>query len=525
MKRTLPIIALLLAAATLSSCSENSSASNAGAAATTTTTITSVTSAEIDTTTAPAETTTTTEPAPVVTEVPDGTVPEPTTGSSGLKKTPPHDFEEDYPDKIYYNSEQNVTFGVMRCENTYLTFSSDLDYAGWCGLYGEMPGEVDLSDGEFAFITADITRISGGVAGFMGNPRIDKLISVQSATLEQMTEYAGIEQYDPEERYFNGPRTYGDYLIVQLGNIYHIYRGGEFINSCGTQLEVNMALGLVAVEDGAYELRDMGNMYVSVFCVGDVVLGHCSNISMSRRWQPILNSEFTNSVPGYELSDGQAGYMLNADITRVNGSGYENSPLITGAHVMEIVDYDVLVMKNGIPTVGEGMRDGNVVFDRNTEGTWLVFELDGMFYVYLDDRTDRYFVSSYNSLEDAVMRVNKNTEYAQTPAETVSDIGVSYAKPAEEEDIVKNSELGFDYVKNQLLVSFNNDADKAEIQEIFDRLGVKVVGYIEITNDYQIEFDRDMTCDELMDVINMLEAYPFVYSAWFNTVSYITYDD
>ena len=95
----------------------------------------------------------------------------------------------------------------------------------------------------------------------------------------------------------------------------------------------------------------------------------------------------------------------------------------------------------------------------------------------------------------------------------------NYYKPAGEGDIVIDKESGYQYVKNQLLVSFKpgtpNDMEK--MNGICKEIGAKVVGYLKTTSDFQIEFDRDLTCKELIKIGRELEEkYYFISSAHLN---------
>ena len=95
----------------------------------------------------------------------------------------------------------------------------------------------------------------------------------------------------------------------------------------------------------------------------------------------------------------------------------------------------------------------------------------------------------------------------------------NYFKPAGAGDIVTDKETGFVYVKNQLLVSFKlgtpNDMEK--MNGICKEIGAKVVGYLKTTSDFQIEFDRDLTCEELLKIAKELEEkYYFISSAHLN---------
>ena len=107
-------------------------------------------------------------------------------------------------------------------------------------------------------------------------------------------------------------------------------------------------------------------------------------------------------------------------------------------------------------------------------------------------------------------------EAEQNTGETTSEL---YYKDSTKDDIVTDEKTGISYIKNQLLISCSvgTPNDKEKIQKICDEIGAEIVGYIEITSDFQIEFKRDMTYDELMKIANELtEKYYFIESVALN---------
>ncbi|MCR5286846.1 MAG: hypothetical protein K6D93_02745, partial [Saccharofermentans sp.] len=55
---------------------------------------------------------------------------------------------------------------------------------------------------------------------------------------------------------------------------------------------------------------------------------------------------------------------------------------------------------------------------------------------------------------------------------------------------------------------------------ICNEIGAKVVGYLKLSGDFQIEFDRDLTCEELLKIAEELkEKYYFISSVYLNTAS------
>ena len=100
-----------------------------------------------------------------------------------------------------------------------------------------------------------------------------------------------------------------------------------------------------------------------------------------------------------------------------------------------------------------------------------------------------------------------------------------YMKPATDADIVTDAETGIRYVKNQLLVSCALSTDRAEVEKVAELVGAEIVGYIELTCDYQFEWKEDKTADELQTLADQIESAPFVENVTLNTVSEITFDD
>ena len=64
---------------------------------------------------------------------------------------------------------------------------------------------------------------------------------------------------------------------------------------------------------------------------------------------------------------------------------------------------------------------------------------------------------------------------------------------------------------------------KAKVKKICEEIGAEIVGCIEITSDFKIEFKRDMTYDELMKVADELRGkYYFILDVTLNTASRVT---
>lgn len=113
---------------------------------------------------------------------------------------------------------------------------------------------------------------------------------------------------------------------------------------------------------------------------------------------------------------------------------------------------------------------------------------------------------------------------APTPISTpISTPEPTFKEPGKD-DVVCDPESGISYVKNQLLISAALDAPKGETERLIKELGAEIVGYIELTNDYQIEFTEDKTLAELEAAADYLDSFPFVQGVTLNLVHELNYD-
>ena len=80
-------------------------------------------------------------------------------------------------------------------------------------------------------------------------------------------------------------------------------------------------------------------------------------------------------------------------------------------------------------------------------------------------------------------------------------LGEIYSKRVSPSDIVVDNETGFKYVKNQILLSAHIGVDRLTIEKMVSELDARIVGYIELTNDYQLEFIENKTLEETTALI------------------------
>lgn len=109
--------------------------------------------------------------------------------------------------------------------------------------------------------------------------------------------------------------------------------------------------------------------------------------------------------------------------------------------------------------------------------------------------------------------------------EPLGDIGEAYFKEAKLEDVILDTETGLQYVKNQLLISAYMGTPKEAIEEIAEEFDAEIVGYTAITCNYQFEFKNDMSLDDLEEVAEYLEGYPYISAVFLNTVMGVSIDE
>lgn len=134
------------------------------------------------------------------------------------------------------------------------------------------------------------------------------------------------------------------------------------------------------------------------------------------------------------------------------------------------------------------------------------------FIVYNKTNNDEFY--DYNLYESTVV-----SNEPQRELEPLGDIGEAYCKELRDEDVVFDEETGLQYVKNQILISAYMGTPREAIEEIADDIGATIVGYIEITCDYQIEFVENKTLEEIQTTVSYLEGIPYISSASLNTAS------
>lgn len=119
---------------------------------------------------------------------------------------------------------------------------------------------------------------------------------------------------------------------------------------------------------------------------------------------------------------------------------------------------------------------------------------------------------------DFVMSIVKIKNYFINGGDVNGDISddsdenvgrIFYKDLSSKEDLIYDSE-GNCYVKNQILLTARSGISFETVSNLANQMYGKIVGYIELTNDYQIELNYDMSAEELLRYINDISNDPII---------------
>ncbi len=96
-------------------------------------------------------------------------------------------------------------------------------------------------------------------------------------------------------------------------------------------------------------------------------------------------------------------------------------------------------------------------------------------------------------------------------------VGTIYFKDISSmDDLIFDSEGNY-YVRNQILLTAYNEVSFETVSALAESMNAKIVGYIQLTNDYQIEFKNDLSIEQLINTVNELSSNPIVELATTNS--------
>ncbi len=120
-------------------------------------------------------------------------------------------------------------------------------------------------------------------------------------------------------------------------------------------------------------------------------------------------------------------------------------------------------------------------------------------------------------LSGLMTEVSSAVKYGEEDTNII-DIGEVYCKNFNVENDIVYAGDGIYCVKNQLLLSVKEEVPFEQVAELVNEFGASIVGFIELTNDFQIEFDRDVEISELLDIKERLAGVSYIISADLNQI-------
>lgn len=303
-------------------------------------------------------------------------------------------------DEIFYHGEENAELAVFRVGKLYLSYTEKYP---WVRIEDDMTKYIDIPDGGFAIINADITRLDGGEAGYGGEPVINKFISWEKTDLSYMVEHCGIENYRSGKTVYNIPFICGNYIVIDLYGTYYVYRDGQAVGTYDTSLEAEAAMGFTELVDDSAEYEYKNGVTMYVLRCEDKYYTMTQSIFMNDYWTPLLNTRLENIPTGFTLEDGELVKITGADIIKVNGGkrNYVNAPILTYYRECEKCSFYDVSKYASVGFWEEGESEDNV----REDGEYVfrgvaVFELEDTLLVYRCDGEEHEFFGYFDSPGD-----------------------------------------------------------------------------------------------------------------------------
>ena len=106
--------------------------------------------------------------------------------------------------------------------------------------------------------------------------------------------------------------------------------------------------------------------------------------------------------------------------------------------------------------------------------------------------------------------------------EGLEDIGEVYFKEVTSMEDIVYTEDRLSCVRNQFLLTAREGVSYEEVEALVEAQNVRIVGYIELTNDYQVEYNCDISPDAIEDNLSIFQASEIIEMA---TLNYIVYEE
>ena len=162
----------------------------------------------------------------------------------------------------------------------------------------------------------------------------------------------------------------------------------------------------------------------------------------------------------------------------------------------------------------------------------------------IERNNNSYKISgTYNGNIPAFSSVQMNLigSYTETPEisnEQLTELKISNTSSGSQpqgeiyfKDIESDNEVAYDenngvfFVRNQILLTAKDDVSFEDVSSLINSYNAKIVGFIKLTNDFQIEFNNEVTVDYLYQLIDELKLSSLFEFASLNTAFTLSADD
>ena len=309
-------------------------------------------------------------------------------------------------DEIYYDYADNVEYYVFCTGDDCLVNTPG--QTGWVLTHNGIPTDLIISDGEFAHITAEVTYVSGGVAGYINSPMLTDIHSQQIVKADEVIQAGSIAEYNPDESFY-GIKRYTDgtnyFLLVCAGyENFRLYRNGAFMDEYSTTFDAEAAMGIREKTDTDAEMEHYGNLQIYVFCCNGRYFIYTGNICFNEKgiWKEFLNEEFGNVPLDFTLEDGEVVHMEKAELMRVNGGegNYVDAPMYLGSDGMEKVDMERLIDAMNMDHWEESPTTKQFESRQYGVDDAMIFHMDGKYYVYPGKGTSTVQPGVYDTVKE-----------------------------------------------------------------------------------------------------------------------------
>lgn len=133
--------------------------------------------------------------------------------------------------------------------------------------------------------------------------------------------------------------------------------------------------------------------------------------------------------------------------------------------------------------------------------------------------------SSHSHTDDDGSDLTSSTELnAGNDSSTSEDPSLSYSEPQEENIVFEDTAKTY-YVNNVIDVTVTAGTTRTTVEQLASEISGKIVGAIELTGDYQIQIDREMTLDELNELTTDIQKHSYIENAMPETLTRASEND